>query len=238
MIKGKRGVFMRKLVLITGVTKGLGRAMVDQFDEAGWTVIGCGRSEKKIKELQEQYKGRHAFWTADVSDDKSIAAWATEVHTRFGFPNLLINNASIVNRIAPVWEVSPEEFAQVMSINVNGSVNVLRAFVPGMLLEGSGVILNISSSWGRSAEAGLAPYCASKFAIEGLTQSLASELPLGMAAISLDPGGSISTPMLHACGPEYVDSSPTPEEWAKSAVPYILGLGVEDNGKALTFPCR
>ncbi|MGM0837239.1 MAG: SDR family oxidoreductase [Bacillota bacterium] len=236
MINGKRGVFMRKRVVITGVTQGLGRTMVDRFVEAGWRVIGCGRSDGKIKELQEKYKGRHAFRTVDVSDDKSVAAWATEVHARYCSPNLLINNASIVNRIAPVWEVSPEEFAQVMDINVNGTVNVIRAFVPAMILEGRGVIVNISSSWGRSAEAGLAPYCASKFAIEGLTQSLAYELPLGMAAIALDPGGSINTPMLHACGPEYVDSSPTPEEWAKSAVPYILSLGVKDNGKVLTCP--
>jgi NAD(P)-dependent dehydrogenase (short-subunit alcohol dehydrogenase family) len=237
MLKEKRGVFMRKLVVITGVTQGLGRAMVDRFDEAGWRVIGCGRSEEKIKELQDLYKVDHAFGTVDVSDDKSVADWAAEVYTRFGSPDLLINNASIVNRIAPVWEVSPEEFGQVMGINVNGSVNVLRAFVPGMILKGSGVIVNISSSWGRSAEAGLAPYCASKFAIEGLTQSLSLELPVGLAAVSLDPGGSINTPMLHVCGPEYVDSSPTPEEWAKSAVPYILSFGVEDNGRALTCPC-
>lgn len=123
-----------------------------------------------------------------------------------------------------------------MNVNVNGVVNVIRAFVPAMVERKSGVIINISSYWGRYGEKDLAPYCSSKFAIEGLTQSLAQELPKGMAAVALDPGGSIDTQMLRACAPDEVDSAPTPESWSRVAVPYMISIGPEDNGKSLTCP--
>ena len=89
---------------------------------------------------------------------------------------------------------------------------------------------------GREGEAELAPYCASKFAIEGITKSMALELPYGMAVVALDPGGSISTPMLHSCAPQYVNESPTPEMWSHDAIQYILNITIDKNGASLTCP--
>ena len=89
---------------------------------------------------------------------------------------------------------------------------------------------------GREGEAELAPYCASKFAIEGITKSLALELPYSMAVVALDPGGSISTPMLYSCAPQYVNESPTPEMWSQHAIPYILKITIDKNGASLTCP--
>ena len=74
-------------------------------------------------------------------------------------------------------------------VNVKGPMNVLRAFLPAMIERGHGVIINISSGWGRYADALAGPYCASKFAVEGLTSSLAKELPEGLAAMTVSPGG-------------------------------------------------
>ncbi|MGG2065738.1 SDR family oxidoreductase [Bacillus sp. S14(2024)] len=226
----------KKLVVITGVTQGLGRSLIDRFSELGWLIVGCGRSQSKIEQIRSQFDDKHDFQSVDVSDDRAVRAWGEYILQRYGAPDLLINNASIVNKNATLWTISSEEFANVMNINVNGVVNVIRSFVPAMIHNKRGVIINISSSWGRSGEAKLAPYCASKFAIEGLTQSMALELPKEMAVVSIDPGGSINTPMLHSCAPEYISNSPTPEAWSYVAVPYMLSITSKDNGKSITCP--
>jgi NAD(P)-dependent dehydrogenase (short-subunit alcohol dehydrogenase family) len=83
----------------------------------------------------------------------------------------------------------------------------------------------------------VAPYCATKWAIEGLTQALAQELPPGMAAVPFNPG-IIDTDMLHSSFGSSASGYPTPEEWAETAVPFLLRLESVDNGKPLTAPVR
>lgn len=219
-----------KSVIITGVTQGLGRAMVDRFDELGWNIYGCGRSKDKIEELKKQYSKIHDFQVIDVSDSQQVNNWANYILNRHTAPDMIINNASIVNQNAQLWKITAQEFENVMNVNVNGVVNVIRAFVPAMVARKEGIIINMSSSWGREGEAELAPYCASKFAIEGITKSLALELPHGMAVVALDPGGSISTPMLKSCAPQYINESPTPETWSHKATQYILNITIDKNG--------
>ena len=225
-----------KSVIITGVTQGLGRAMVDRFHELGWNIYGCGRSKNKIEELKKQYSKIHDFQVIDVSDSQQVNNWANYILNRHTAPNLIINNASIVNQNAQLWKITAQEFESVMNVNVNGVVNVIRAFVPAMVSRKEGIIINMSSSWGREGEAELAPYCASKFAIEGITKSMALELPHGMAVVALDPGGSISTPMLKSCAPQYINESPTPETWSHKAIEYILNITIDKNGDSLTCP--
>ena len=132
-------------------------------------------------------------------------------------------------------EVPAEEFSAVVDVNLNGVVNVIRHFVPAMIERGRGVIVNFSSGWGRSTDAEVAPYCATKWAIEGLAQALAQELPSGLAAIALNPG-IINTEMLQSCFGASASAYPTPEQWAKKAVPFLLGLGPKHNGRPLTAP--
>ncbi|QFQ26180.1 SDR family oxidoreductase [Bacillus thuringiensis] len=223
-----------KSVIITGVTQGLGRAMVDRFHELGWNIYGCGRSKDKIEELKKQYSKIHDFQVIDVSDSQQVNNWANYILNTHTAPNMIINNASIVNQNAQLWKITAQEFENVMNVNVNGVVNVIRAFVPAMVARKEGIIINMSSSWGREGEAELAPYCASKFAIEGITKSMALELPHGMAVVALDPGGSISTPMLKSCAPQYINESPTPETWSHKAIEYILNITIDKNGDSLT----
>ncbi|HDR6268607.1 TPA: SDR family oxidoreductase [Bacillus cereus] len=225
-----------KSVIITGVTQGLGCAMVDRFHELGWNIYGCGRSKDKIEELKKQYSKIHDFQVIDVSDSQQVNNWANYILNRHTAPDLIINNASIVNQNAQLWKITAQEFENVMNVNVNGVVNVIRAFVPAMVARKEGIIINMSSSWGREGEAELAPYCASKFAIEGITKSMALELPHGMAVVALDPGGSISTPMLKSCAPQYINESPTPETWSHKAIQYILNITIDENGDSLTCP--
>ena len=225
-----------KSVIITGVTQGLGRAMVDRFHELGWNIYGCGRSKDKIEELKKQYSKIHDFQVIDVSDSQQVNNWANYILNTHTAPNMIINNASIVNQNAQLWKITAQEFENVMNVNVNGVVNVIRAFVPAMVARKEGIIINMSSSWGREGEAELAPYCASKFAIEGITKSMALELPHGMAVVALDPGGSNSTPMLKSCAPQYINESHTPETWSHKAIEYILNITIDKNGDSLTCP--
>jgi len=224
-----------KTVVITGANRGLGRAMVEEFARLGHLVIGCGRSRKGIEGLRQRFPKSHDFDVVDVASDEQVRAWARRVLKLRAAPDLLLNNAAIINRNAPLWKVPAEEFSKVVDVNIKGVVNVIRHFVPAMMEQGSGVIVNFSSGWGRSTDAGVAPYCATKWAIEGLTQALAQELPSGMAAIPLNPG-IINTDMLQSCFGHSASAYPTAETWAKKAVPFLLGLGPGDNGRSQTAP--
>lgn len=225
----------RKLVIITGATRGLGRAMVEEFIKHGHTVLGCGRSGKEIDRLRKTHAAPHDFYPVDVASDTAVKSWASLVLTSHGVPDLIVNNAGVINANARLWEIEAREFDAVMNTNLRGTVNVIRHFAPQMVQRKTGVIVNFSSGWGRTTDAEVAPYCASKWAVEGLTQSLAQELPSGMAAVALNPG-VINTEMLRSCFGGSASSYPTPEQWAGTAVPFILAIKPEDNGRPLTAP--
>ncbi|GFP84833.1 NADPH-dependent pterin aldehyde reductase [Phtheirospermum japonicum] len=97
----------------------------------------------------------------------------------------------------------------------------------------NGIIVNISSGWGRLAAAQIAPYCASKWVVEGLTKAVAKELPAGMSCVALNPG-VINTEMLQSCFGSSADLYPMPDLWAPRAANLILHLTTADNGASLT----
>lgn len=220
-------------IVLTGATRGLGRAMTDRFVELGHTVLGCGRSTNEVASLRKFYGKPHDFEVVDVTSDESVAAWAKRLIAEYGAPQLLLNNAAVVNRNAPLWEIPAKEFALVTAVNINGVANCIRHFVPAMISRKSGVIVNFSSGWGRSTSPEVAPYCATKWAIEGLTQALAQELPAGMAAVPLNPG-IINTEMLQSCFGSSADHYPTAEQWSRRAVPFLLKIGPRDNGRPMS----
>lgn len=220
-------------IVITGITRGLGRALAEHWIAEGHTVIGCGRSGEEILNLRFAHAAPHDFSAVDVAQDAKVALWAERVLAAHGAPDFLLNNAALMNRLAPLWEQSAEEFGRLVDVNLKGVANVIRHFVPAMIARKKGVIVNFSSGWGRSVSPEVAPYCASKFAIEGLTQALARELPAGLAAVPLNPG-VINTAMLQASFGNGADAYPPAEAWAKHAAPFILALGPKDNGRSLS----
>ena len=220
-------------IVITGVTRGLGRALAEEFIRDGHTVIGCGRSGDAIFDLRMTYQAPHDFSVLDVALDSKVALWAVKVLENESPPDLLINNAGLMNRLAPLWEQDDREFTKLVDVNIRGVQNVIRHFVPAMVAQKKGVIVNISSGWGRSVAKEVAPYCMSKWAIEGLTKALAVELPEGMAAIPLSPG-VIDTDMLRSCWADGAAGYPKAEQWAKTAAPFILKLGPEHNGQSVS----
>ena len=222
-------------IVITGVTRGLGRALAEEFIKAGHTVIGCGRGGDAIFDLRMTHGAPHDFSVVDVALDNKVALWAAKVLENDSPPELLINNAGVMNRLSKLWEQNDREFTKVVDVNIRGVQNVIRHFVPAMVAQKKGVIVNFSSGWGRSVSPDVAPYCMSKWAIEGLTKALAEELPAGMAAVPLSPG-VIDTDMLRQAWSDGAESCQKPKEWAEVAAPFILQLGPKDNGKSLTVP--
>lgn len=225
----------QRVIVLTGATRGLGLAAVKKFIELGHIICGCGRSGPDIDDLTKTFGDPHQFHAVDVTDHASVKDWAELIVAKHGPPDLLINNAAMINQTAPLWDVPQEEFDKVIDVNIKGVANVIRAFVPAMIDRGSGVIVNLSSGWGRSTSPHVAPYCATKFAIEGLTSALAQELPRGLAAVALNPG-VIDTDMLRSCWADGAASYRKPDQWAESAVPFMLGLSASDNGGSLTAP--
>jgi NAD(P)-dependent dehydrogenase (short-subunit alcohol dehydrogenase family) len=226
---------MTKLIVITGVSRGLGQAMTEGFIQLGHTVLGCARSEAAVEKFKQQFGSPHDFTALDVANEEQVKTWAERLLSEYGSPDLLINNAAMINELAPLWEIPSEDFSRLIDVNIKGVANVIRHFVPAMIEKGSGIIVNLSSGWGRSTSPQVSSYCASKWAIEGMTRSLAQELPNGMAAIPLSPG-IIHTDMLEICYGEDAANYTSIKDWVEKAVPFLLQLSPSDNGMPLTVP--
>lgn len=225
-----------RTIVITGISRGCGRALSEFYLARGHRVAGCARSAAAVEELRRAHGPLHRFDAVDVSDDAAVRVWACDLLGHFGPPDLLVNNAAVIAANAPLWDIPVHEFDRVIDVNIKGTAHVLRHFLPAMIHRGSGVVVNLSSGWGRSTSPEVSAYCASKWAIEGLTRALAQELPPGLAAVALNPG-IINTEMLQSCfGEENASAYPSATQWAEAAGPYLLSLGPADNGQALTVP--
>ncbi len=224
------------LVAITGVTRGLGSVLTEWLIEQGKTVVGCARSQAAIDEMSNRYPAPHSFRALSVTSADDVTDWAQSVIAENGAPDLVICNASTINDASKrSWELSNEEFDNVLAVNINGTANVCRAFLPSMVDRGTGTLIGLSSRAGRKGLTNLAPYCAGKWAIEGLMRAIARELPEGMASIPMNPC-DINTDMYRSNWPDNAPNKPSPEQWVAIAGPYILGLGPQDSGESATVP--
>ena len=196
---------------------------------------GCARSKESIAELRKQWPAPHRFTAVDVADDAAVRRWACATLAALGGVDLLVNNAALINHNAPLWEVPAAEFSDVIDVNIKGVANVIRHFAPAMVEASKGVIVNFSSGWGRSASPEVAPYCATKWAIEGMTRALAQELPKGMAAVALNPG-IVDTEMLRSCFGDSAGLYPDAQKWGRRAADFILKISAKDNGEPLSVP--
>ncbi|MEZ5385608.1 MAG: SDR family oxidoreductase [Prosthecobacter sp.] len=224
-----------KTVVITGCTRGLGRAMLPLFADAGWQIAGCGRNADHIADLGRRWPAPHVFSACDVSREDEVAAFCADILAKFGPPDLVLNNAAIINPNAPLWETSAEDFSRIIDINIKGPAAMMRHLLPPMLKRGSGVMVNFSSGWGRCTASDVAPYCATKYAIEGLSMATAQDTGGKVAVIPMNPG-IIDTDMLRSTFGGGAGGFPDADDWAKRAVPFFIKLGPKDNGKQMTVP--
>src|SRR5882724_5764547 len=120
-------------IVITGVTRGLGRALAEYYIKAGHTVMGCGRGADGILELRFSYPPPHNFAVVDVAEPNKVEMWAEKVLGPDNAPDFLLNNAGVMNHPAPLWKVPAEEFSRLIDTNIKGTANVIRSFVPAMI---------------------------------------------------------------------------------------------------------
>ena len=135
----------KRLIVVTGVSRGLGRSMVDGFIAEGHQVIGCARNADAVDELKSLHGAAHRFDSVDVADDDAVSTWAISVLQNQGTPDLVVNNAALINESTELWRVGVEDFSNVVDVNIKGTFHILRHFLPAMIESGSGIIANFSS---------------------------------------------------------------------------------------------
>ena len=222
-------------ILITGTSAGIGKAIAEKFLEKNHNVWGFDRSESTI------YKEGYTHFQLDVRDEASYPADLK--------PDILINNAGISARQS-LYDYTPEDFEKIMDLNVNAVFNAIRAVAPVMKAAGGGCIINTSSMvslYGQPAGCG---YPTSKFAVNGLTKSLARELAKDQIRINAVAPGVTRTDMVAALPQEMVDRISAgiplgrvgePEEvanvflfLASNMASYVTGAIISVDGAAMT----
>ena len=173
-----------KNALVTAGASGIGRAIADLFVEAGANVWVCDVDEDALASAGAELVTSRT----DVADESAVAALMAEVGERWGRLDILVNNAGIAGPTAPVEEIDPADWRRTIDVDLNGTFYCTRLAVP-LLRESQGSIVNISSVAGRLGYPLRTPYAAAKWAIVGLTESLAKELgPSGVRVNAILPG--------------------------------------------------
>ncbi len=162
-----------KVAVVTGGTRGIGRAIAESLLREGTTVAICGRSQQSVDEAVGAMSavGRVVGFTADVSDSEAVTEFFRKVDDAVGPVDILVNNAGI-GIFRPVGELKTDEWRQVIGLNLDGVYYCCREALPRMRSRGGGSIINISSLAGRNPFAGGAAYNASKFGLNGFSEAL------------------------------------------------------------------
>ena len=183
--------FTNQVVLITGASAGIGRCLAIDFAKLGAAVVGCGRNKERLDQAQNELRvtsPSSRMIHCDVGDRAQVQGIVAEVLGAFGRIDILINNAGIGMR-KPFAETSVDTIEEIMRINYLGMVYCTRAVLPSMIARGEGHIVNVSSIAGIIGTPHLSGYCASKFAMNGFSESLYYELkPLGIHVSVICPG--------------------------------------------------
>ncbi|HEM7875755.1 short-chain dehydrogenase [Burkholderia contaminans FFH2055] len=176
-----------KLMLITGVSSGFGRALAQEALAAGYTVVGTVRSAQAAQDF-EALSAQAFARVLDVTDFDRIDGVVAEIEANVGPVDVLVNNAGYGHE--GIMEEAPlAEMRRQFDVNVFGAVAMMKAVIPTMRERRRGHILNITSMGGHITMPGIAYYCGSKFALEGITETVGKELePFGIAVTAVAPG--------------------------------------------------
>ena len=182
---------MSTVTVVTGANSGIGRAIAVHLAKQGHDVYGTVRDVGRAKKLQmmAEAAGVEVHLVAlDVADDESVTRGLQEVLDEAGRVDVLVNNAGVGGN-ATVEDCSPAAMLAVMNVNLCGALRCIRHLAPQMRERGSGTIVNITSATGKFVSVAQAPYVASKWAFEGMSEELAFELaPFGIRVVIIEPG--------------------------------------------------
>jgi len=188
-----------KVAIITGAARGMGAATARLFADEGARVMLADTLVDSGQAVARAIGCAASFHSTDVSDEAGWSDLVAETARRFGKIDILVNNAAIVHAAA-IESTELADIQRVLAVNVIGAILGAKHVTPHMKRAGRGVIVNISSLVGLMGSNGLTAYSASKWAVRGLTKSLALELgPSGIRVCSVHPGG-VNTPMNNPAG--------------------------------------
>lgn len=168
------------IVLITGATSGIGRATAKAFAEAGYGLILTGRREDRLEQLQEELKSAHGapvrILCFDVRDHEEVAEHLNELEDDWKNVDILVNNAGLAKGLAPIQEGDLFHWETMIDTNLKGLLYITRMVTPWMVKRQSGHVINIGSIAGKEAYPKGNVYCATKFAVDGLTKAMRMDL--------------------------------------------------------------
>jgi NAD(P)-dependent dehydrogenase (short-subunit alcohol dehydrogenase family) len=181
-----------KVAVITGGGRGIGKAIALAYAREGAKVAICARTDSELRQAVEEVQTLTRAcggFVCDVSVEESVSALASGVEKDFGGIDVLVNNAGVMTRPSPLSDFEVKKWDYTLAVNLRGTFLVTRAFLPAMIRRKRGSVINLSSMIGRGAYANFSAYAASKWGIEGLTQTLAAEVrSYGIRVNSVDPG--------------------------------------------------
>ena len=180
-------VFENKIVVLTGASSGIGYSLLNYFIKEGARVYGSSRNER---ELTTENKQECNFELLDLADELNVERYVKTILQKENRIDILINNAGVAHNLALVEEINSEMLNSVVRDNLLPTFNMMKYIIPIMKKNNSGTIINISSRAGRRAVPKLSAYTAAKFAVRGLTESVAKEVQdTGIKCISISPAG-------------------------------------------------
>ena len=179
--------FENKIVVLTGASSGIGYSLLNYFVKEGARVYGSSRNER---ELTTESKQECNFELLDLADELNVEKYVKTILQKENRIDILINNAGVAHNLALVEEINSEMLNSVVRDNLLPTFNMMKYTIPIMKKNNSGTIINISSRAGRRAVPKLSAYTAAKFAVRGLTESVAKEVQdTGIKCISISPAG-------------------------------------------------
>jgi len=217
-----------KTVLITGASRGIGQAAAFAFADAGANVALAARGINEIAEIAGQIGEKALAVPCDVSRYSDIASAVSATAQTFGGLDVLINNAGVIDPIGHLQDTDPEAWSHTIDVNLKGVMYGLHAALPGMIAQGHGTIINISSGAAHGPVEGWSAYCSSKAAVYMLTRAADMESrDKGLRIMGLSPG-TVATQMqreIKASGVNPVSqldwSDHIPPEWPAKALMWM-----------------
>ncbi len=208
-----------KAALVTGASRGIGLGIAKAFAAEGASVFLSARGEEGLRKAASSIEATGAavgYGAADVSDPKDAARLVASALERFPDLEILVNNASILGKRAPIAELDVATWDEVLRVNTSSLFYVTRPLLAHLVARRRGSIINVSSSVGRKGKPNWGAYAVSKFGLEGFTQVLAAELEAaGVRVNSVNPGATRTDMRAAAYPDEDPQSLPTPEEIAE-----------------------
>jgi len=179
--------FEDKVVVLTGASSGIGYSLLKYFISEGAIVYASSRNEREITEKDKQ---ECHFELLDISDEVNVEEFTKTVLQKENRVDILINNAGVAHNLALIEEMNLEMFNSIIRDNVMPTFNMMKYIMPIMKKNNSGTVINISSRAGRRAVPKLSAYTAAKFAVRGLTESVAKEVQeTGIKCVTISPAG-------------------------------------------------